>query len=126
MAMTTCPECSSEISDLAQACPQCGAPVVSDARKEYNRLLAIDILAKRKYRVQGIGLTVVVFLLTVLGLENLFEDYPGNATWLIFAVAVFAAYMARMALYVVMAKRIRREMTPQELREAWLSLGGFD
>ena len=29
MALITCPECSSEISDRAASCPKCGAPIAS-------------------------------------------------------------------------------------------------
>lgn len=31
MALTTCPECSKEISDKAVTCPHCGAPFVAAA-----------------------------------------------------------------------------------------------
>lgn len=34
MALIHCPECSSEISDRALACPQCGAPRQISAKKD--------------------------------------------------------------------------------------------
>ncbi len=126
MAMTTCAECSSEISDLAQACPHCGAPVTTNAGKEQNRLLAIDILAKRNHRRQGLLLTVVVFLLAVWGLENVFENYPGDASFIVFAGSVFAAYFARLTFFAFMAKKISERMSLEEFRRAWLTLGGLD
>ncbi len=34
MALINCPECSKEISDKAEACPQCGCPVTESPQKE--------------------------------------------------------------------------------------------
>ena len=33
MSLTTCPECSGKVSDLASACPHCGAPVAQAQRQ---------------------------------------------------------------------------------------------
>lgn len=97
-----------------------------DAEREYHRLLAIDILARRQHRTQGIALTIVAFLLAVWGLENLFEGLPGGATGLIFGLSILAAYMVRLTFFMLMARRIRLRTTAEELRQSWLVLGGFD
>ena len=33
MAMTECPDCGNNVSDLAPACPNCGYPVADEAKK---------------------------------------------------------------------------------------------
>lgn len=35
MALTACPECSQQISDKAYACPGCGYPVSSVAKRNF-------------------------------------------------------------------------------------------
>lgn len=48
MALTNCPDCNREISNIAKACPSCGHPIaavtIEATGKEYKRYLLIGTL----------------------------------------------------------------------------------
>jgi DNA-directed RNA polymerase subunit RPC12/RpoP len=39
MALIKCHECGNEVSDQAQACPKCGAPVIARIRRQQKNVL---------------------------------------------------------------------------------------
>ena len=47
MSLINCPECKKEISDKAEACPQCGCPIKSDSRKINAQLKTIQLTSKK-------------------------------------------------------------------------------
>src|SRR4051812_44517015 len=79
MALTTCPDCSTQVSDQAAACPKCGRPIASPhaygapvAPKKGMSVLAIVLL------VLGLGAVAVVGLLVVLSVFGT-RKYIANA-----------------------------------------------
>lgn len=61
MALTKCPECNHEISDMAPACPNCGCPI--NKQKRISRLKNIFNRKRLKYIL---GAVIVVVLAAVL------------------------------------------------------------
>jgi predicted amidophosphoribosyltransferase len=63
MASITCPACAAQISDQAEACPQCGKPVKSPATRE------TTLIQKPGGKLQAVGtvLLAAAVIATVLG-----------------------------------------------------------
>lgn len=128
MAMITCHECSAEISDQAKACPKCGAPVKKDdVRKytEYIQKIAINIIARRRYWWQGYFFTVAVFIGLVAFLELIEKENGPPPPLGVFVVIIFITWLARSCFFAVLARKLRKRHTIQELAEIWQVIGGF-
>jgi len=72
MAMISCGECGTEVSDKATACPKCGNPISSQNATT----------AASKKTGKGIGCLTVIVLFTILAIFGKFSDdgssRPGN------------------------------------------------
>jgi len=69
MALIKCPECGTDISDKAVACPKCAYPIVESSTKQA-RTVKVQTIEKtaKKYRVQiliGVFLMILGFLLII-------------------------------------------------------------
>lgn len=60
MALTNCPDCGRQISDQAQACPQCGHPLKSSKNVYITN-------AKKGKGKKIIGVILIFLSLTILG-----------------------------------------------------------
>lgn len=75
MALIKCPECSSEISDKAKACPKCGCPIKEDVHfteKEHRATQSIKdgmnyAVGGYIYRTITSGIIVIVCLFVLIG-----------------------------------------------------------
>ena len=73
MALISCPECNSEISDKAQSCPKCGAPVSTSEVQSIRIDPKSSITVKRAGSLfEGIG-----SLLVIVGIIGMTVD-PGT------------------------------------------------
>lgn len=50
MALLTCPECSREVSDQAETCPNCGFPIANHLEKQKNELLKQEAEEEQKVK----------------------------------------------------------------------------
>lgn len=48
MALITCPECGREISDRAEACPNCGFPITKSEEMDNELQVSDVVLAKEE------------------------------------------------------------------------------
>lgn len=66
MALITCPECGSQISDKAESCPNCGLPMISNSDNNYNQPNNSDDEKEKKKKALGwIFLIIVVCIVTI-------------------------------------------------------------
>lgn len=68
MALVKCSECGKQVSELASACPGCGAPIRSDATVHVK-------VTRTGAKFEGVG-----FGLIVLGMFALMADHPVIST----------------------------------------------
>ena len=64
MALIRCPECGKEISDKAEACPNCGYPIVGlgKAKRTTNEIMKTSLLADIGFTVLGIICAIFAFV----------------------------------------------------------------
>jgi hypothetical protein len=77
MALINCSECSKEISDKAQLCPNCGAPVEKIENSKQNVTSAIPQPPKPKR--SSAGLIILVSLLVLVGIVAIIISNNPNA-----------------------------------------------
>lgn len=77
MSLTTCPECSHQVSTLAAACPGCGYPIAGPARVTSNS--TVSDVAKTAGAVAGLWVTAPWLARLVFGVVGV----VGLFTWLI-------------------------------------------
>lgn len=73
MALTKCPECNHEISDMAPTCPNCGCPI--NKQKRISRLKNIFNRKNLKYIL---GAVIVVVLAAVLAVSISMRPKPDD------------------------------------------------
>jgi len=74
MALVNCPECKHEVSDLAQSCPHCGAPVIKSSPiappKPKIDALGSFLLWANKHPIKALLLAVFIILVLVSTCNN--------------------------------------------------------
>ena len=68
MPLTTCPDCKSEISDQAPACPKCGSPIAGKRTEQTTGLSILIVLA-------GMGISVGLMVEAISG-DGQLDDGP--------------------------------------------------
>lgn len=85
MALTTCPDCSKEVSDSAEHCIHCGRPMVA------TRAADIEEGAKQASALIALGkFSWTLAILLGLGVGLAFGFWPGIVTFALFGTVGFA------------------------------------
>lgn len=75
MALIKCPECETDVSDKAAACPKCAHPIVESSPPEQARTVKVQTTEKtaKKYKLQiliGGFLMILGFLLIISSISG--------------------------------------------------------
>ena len=81
MALINCPDCNKEVSENAQTCIGCGAPIA--AKREAAQIQMIQETSKQ-LKAQSLisGILVIIGLVSVLAVSNANED-PVISKWML-------------------------------------------
>lgn len=73
MSLVTCGECGKQVSNLAQACPGCGAPIAgATAAKAVGQPAVTTELTSKALKKQ----VLIAWLIVIVGLFMMFGDSP--------------------------------------------------
>lgn len=73
MALTKCPECNHEISDMAPTCPNCGCPI-----NKQKRISRLQNIFNRKHLKYILGAVIIVVLAAVLAVSISMRPKPDD------------------------------------------------
>jgi uncharacterized membrane protein YiaA len=94
MSLIKCPECSTEVSSLATACPKCAAPIAQKASAQAvgQQVTTTELTAKRlkKHMLYATGL-LCVGVVTIIGAET---GSSASAIGVLLCVAGFGWFLA--------------------------------
>ena len=94
MTLIACPECGTQVSSLAAACPKCAAPIAdASTAKAVGRQVTTTELTSKDVKKQ----TLAGWALILLGLVMLFYEGNARAMGILVMIAGLAIYIGAKA-----------------------------
>jgi uncharacterized membrane protein YvbJ len=100
MALINCPECKNKVSNTADSCPHCGAPIsgIKKRRQKSSSIKTIQITSK-KLKLQLL-ITSVMFWSSILWLILLRSDpYTSPIAGIIFIVSIIWYFIIKIRIW---------------------------
>lgn len=102
MALISCPECGTQVSALAAACPKCAAPIAeSSAAKVSGKPVVTTELTAKKFKRQALIALALIVVGVVMGLNGSSSVDSGGAGFSTIAAIGWLMVLAGLVIWLV-------------------------